>query len=501
MRIRARESVLFQGSSAVLSSVERTGTGNGGNVEIDTPTLEVLDGAQLAASTLGTGDAGNVRIRARERVLFQGSSAFSSVEATGKGNGGNVEVDTGTLEVRDGAALVSSTLGGGDAGNVQIRASECVVLDGVDPTNGRSSAILTDNGTANVNVGRGRGGNVFVTVPLLLVSNSALINASTANDQPGGNITLTLGTVTLLSGGQISSNSNGSGPAGSLTLTATDRINISGSDPTYADRLARNGTRVAPISANSGIYVRSTSTGPAGNIILTTPTLILNDQGRIDAQSSTVSGGNIILTIPKLLLLRNGGQISATAGTANPQASGTGGTIEFKGGFIVAIPNENSDITANATQGRGGTISINSPGIFGLKFRPKLTEFSDITASSEAGTNGTVNLNAPDNSGIQNGLNQLPKSAIDTDKLVSQTCIVRKDQPTGTFYILGKTNLPQRPGDRIPSNYSTQETQTQTANKPWQKGDPIVEPTGFYKLANGRLVMSRECDRSTVPQY
>ena len=38
-------------------------------------------------------------------------------------------------------------------------------------------------------------------------------------------------------------------------------------------------------------------------------------------------------------------------------------------------------------------------------------------------------------------LNQLPKSAIDTEKLVSQTCIVRQNQPTGTFYIIGKTNL------------------------------------------------------------
>jgi large exoprotein involved in heme utilization and adhesion len=34
---------------------------------------------------------------------------------------------------------------------------------------------------------------------------------------------------------------------------------------------------------------------------------------------------------------------------------------------------------------------------------------------------------------------------------------------------------------------------TTNTNRPWQKGDPIVEPQGVYRLPNGKLVMSREC--------
>jgi large exoprotein involved in heme utilization and adhesion len=41
------------------------------------------------------------------------------------------------------------------------------------------------------------------------------------------------------------------------------------------------------------------------------------------------------------------------------------------------------------------------------------------------------------------------------------------------------------PSDSTPTNTNP--------NRPWQKGDPIVEPQGVYRLPNGKLVMSREC--------
>jgi large exoprotein involved in heme utilization and adhesion len=41
------------------------------------------------------------------------------------------------------------------------------------------------------------------------------------------------------------------------------------------------------------------------------------------------------------------------------------------------------------------------------------------------------------------------------------------------------------PTDSTPTNINP--------NRPWQKGDPIVEPQGVYRLPNGKLVLSREC--------
>ncbi len=30
-------------------------------------------------------------------------------------------------------------------------------------------------------------------------------------------------------------------------------------------------------------------------------------------------------------------------------------------------------------------------------------------------------------------------------------------------------------------------------NQSWQKGDPIVEPQGIFKTADGKLILSRQC--------
>ncbi len=49
-------------------------------------------------------------------------------------------------------------------------------------------------------------------------------------------------------------------------------------------------------------------------------------------------------------------------------------------------------------------------------------------------------------------------------------------------------------GGSIASLYSTGDVRgIPSTSTSWKKGDPIVEPTGVYRLADGRLLMSREC--------
>ncbi|MUG93953.1 hypothetical protein F7734_16725 [Scytonema sp. UIC 10036] len=40
---------------------------------------------------------------------------------------------------------------------------------------------------------------------------------------------------------------------------------------------------------------------------------------------------------------------------------------------------------------------------------------------------------------------------------------------------------------------STKSPTATTSRRPWKVGDPIVEAQGVYRLANGELVLSREC--------
>ena len=167
--------------------------------------------------------------------------------------------------------------------------------------------------------------------------------------------------------------------------------------------------------------------------------LFLN-HGFITATSASGEGGNINLQVGNTLILRNSSQISTRAGTQH-SGGGNGGNITINGGFIIAVPKENSDINANAFQGNGGNITINTPGLFGIQFRNQQTDLSDITATSQFGINGTVNLNLRETD-ITSTLVQLPEELIDPSKLIVAGCPTNQD---ANFTITGRGGLPEDP--------------------------------------------------------
>ena len=270
-------------------------------------------------------------------------------------------------------------------------------------------------------------------------------------------------------------------------------MQISGVDANFAER-----ARTSPgllTQPQSNITVRSNAEGAAGNIFLNAATVTLADQGQIIAESSTVNGGNISLDLDNFLLLRTGSQITATAGTS--QSGGNGGNIIIKVPFIVALPSEDSDIIADASQGSGGRVDITARGVFGIEPRANRTPLSDITASSQEGVSGVVSLNSLDTSFIQNDLSNLPEVPNDQENLVANSCVARPQQADGTFTISGG-NSAEDPNSTLATSYPLGNVRTvtesnQVAASLWQSEDVVEEPQNVYRLADGRLVMSREC--------
>ncbi len=363
-----------------------------------------------------------------------------------------------------------------------------------------------------------------------------MIAASTYNDSQGGNININTRNVELLNGGQIVTSTRASGNAGKMQINATDNIVISGRDENFSNRIdrtkqylqdpdiSRQFENVDDLILNegsvSGIITSALSqaSGDGGNIFLTTSNLNLTNRGIISAQSEGISkAGDIDITAGHAVNLNDGNILTAaiiSGGDINISAqsirlwgdsdiqtnaiNGIGGNITLTAKSIVAL--NDSDILAFARDGKGGNVTLNTRAFFGQNYRPAAfgTDPATLDGNDRVDINASGSLSSgtivtPDTSFIQNSLNQLPKDAIDTTKLLANTCIVRKDKPEGTFYITGTGGLPNRPGDPALSNYPTNIQPTETATRPWQKGDPIEEPTGFYTLANGRLVMSREC--------
>ena len=329
--------VLFDGiGSAAFSTVgdsNFTGNsvGNGGNVEINTNSLEVRNGGQLQASTFGRGNAGDVVITG-DRVLFAGagSNAFSRVEAGAIGSGGNINIETNSLVVRNRARLTASTRGRGNAGNVIIHAddrmivsngalltvdtnsrgragnieikADTVSLDGVG-SDGRSSGLFTSAFAGSTR----RGGEITIHADTVHLTDGAVINAQTETAFRGGNININANTFNVTGGGQVITTATSSGRAGDINLNITDRMTLSGFDPNYADRRRQSHRAITNQGATSGLFANTNrgSSGQGGTIQITTGQLEVSDRARVVVNSRGIGvAGNIDISAQSVQLDR-----------------------------------------------------------------------------------------------------------------------------------------------------------------------------------------------------
>lgn len=172
------------------------------------------------------------------------------------------------------------------------------------------------------------------------------------------------------------------------------------------------------------------------------------------------------------------------------------GTTANGGNIIINANNniiqlENSDITANAIQGRGGNIIINTQGIF-------KTSDSHILAASERGINGIVDITTPDTN-QDNSLNKQPSNFISADAVMASSCIVRKTA-NGAFVVTGNNGLAELPSDNLSMAYSLLAVQAVnvainkdsqiTAMPEWKLGDQVKEATQLVKTLDGCLILA-----------
>lgn len=496
------ESVSLTNLSQINSSVAATARGNAGVISIQTQNLSVTGGGQINASTRGSGDGGRIRVDASDSIRLNGvnpngvfSGIISTAESGATGNGGSSTLKTNRLQVTDGAQIRTTTRGPGNAGNVSIEA-DTIAFDGVSAITRQPSAITS----TVLSGGTGEGGSIDIKTRTLSFTNGARISAETnstiatptkgnagsitikaretaefdgigsfgANTGArvetfgagrGGKLTVEAADLSVTNGAQLRSNTNGQGDAGDIKISVSGTVLIDGNDSglfatTSSSSTGKGGSVVIDpqqviLRNGAKISVDSLGSGVGGNVQIESGRLILSDRARISAETSSNDGGNIVLQIRDYLLLRRGSLISTNAGKA--QGLGNGGDINIDSTFVVAVPEENSDITANAFRGRGGNVTIETQGIFGIAFRPVLTPFSDITASSEFGVDGIVSITTPEIDPSR-GLLILPANLVDASRLVAQTCSTRSvaaAQQRGAFVVTGRGGLPPGPGDAL----------------------------------------------------
>ncbi|QIR37071.1 filamentous hemagglutinin N-terminal domain-containing protein [Tolypothrix sp. PCC 7910] len=449
-----------------------TGKGNAGNISIKTIENLNIDKGILANTTNGQGDAGKIALQAGEDIyilgnvnssdISLGSSLFSGVEVNGVGKGGDIEIQSLNL-FADGAKLLANTVGQGKSGNIQINTTNNLTFK-----NGAQAVTSTS--------GQGDAGNVKVTA-----GGQVLFDGVDANGLKSG-IQSTVGEENFFFG---------TGKGGNIDINARDLL----------------------ITNNAQVSSSSFAEGNAGDIFINSDFVQLNNNGKIAAVTNSKDGGNINLKISDFLLLRRNSSISTTAGLA--QAGGNGGNITINSPFIVAVANENSDISANAFTGKGGNVNISTQAIFGIAARPQQTNQSDITASSELGVQGQIIFTQPQVQTPQK-LIELPTGLVDATTKFAQTCPRGPNaKPLGSFVVTGRGSLPPnsfepltgttslRPlasldGENADTKQRIVETDAQIQLKEdAENSSQIIEAQGLVKTADGNMMLVAQAPTAT----
>ncbi|GAA6617547.1 filamentous hemagglutinin N-terminal domain-containing protein [Scytonema sp. NUACC26] len=472
-------------ASGIYVQANSVSTGDAGDLKINTQSLTVRDGAQVSTATLGRGKGGNLSVNASNKVEVIGRSTdgratsglFTSTDIRSTKNGGDLTIKTQDLVVRDGAQVSTATFGTGKGGNLSVNASNKVEVIGrsVDGLVGTALGSSTEDSTGNA-------GDLTVNTKDFFVRDGAFITAGTSGAGKGGNLTINASGKLEMSGTSVdgrfsstlfaSAKRSSTGNAGDLTINTNQLLLIEGAE----------------------VSVESLGMGNAGIMTINADTIRLDNQASLNANTRSPNKdpnreqATINLNTQNLTLRRNS-SITTNASGENV----IGGNINIKTKFLIAP--ENSRISANSDNSRGGRVRINARGVF---VGTKLSDVSNyITATSGVGLSGSVDVNSPDNSSLQNSLTELSQNLIDTNALLANSCIVRsQEKQQSSFTITGTGGLPNRPGDASMSNYSTGDVRNITNENTslhWKKGDPIIEPQGVYRLSDGKLVMSREC--------
>jgi filamentous hemagglutinin family protein len=453
----------------------------GGDVLLEGGRLTAAGGRIELGSVTGVGQvslsqSGNRIVLGYDSINDFGNISLLNeavVDASGEG-GGDIQIRGTRLEMTQRSNILADTLGAENGKQILVRATEVVLSE---------DSLLS----ADVNsTGTGTGGDVRIDTGRLLVRDGANISGSTFGEGKGGRLQITASDAIELIGtsadGQFASGlftqSQGNGDVGELRID-TRRL------------LVRDGAAISS---------RSFGVGTVGNIEIIARETLRADNGTIRTDSTRTgstlsSGGAITINAGDIRLFGDSDIISNVT---------SGGNIYLEADFIFAF--DDSDILAYSDDGRGGDISFDTRAFFLKNYRPapRGTYRDTLENNNQVDVNGTgAILATPDTSFIPNSLTELPDDRIDTDSLLASSCIVRRNQPTrGSFFITGTGGLPQRPGDTQMSSYPTVDIETlptdstptnTNPNRPWQKGDPIVEPQGVYRLPNGKLVLSREC--------
>lgn len=186
LTVNASESVELTEVGQIYTDTQ--GSGDAGNITINTGRLLVQAGSGLSALSRGTGNAGNITINVRDSLQANNGTIVTTAK---KSSGGAIDITAGAIRLQDNSDIttfVSSGTGGG--GNMTLNARSIIALDDSDIL-----AFSRD----------GRGGNITLNTPAFFGFRYAPAPPSTDPNTLNGN-------------GRVDINASGALSSGTITL-------------------------------------------------------------------------------------------------------------------------------------------------------------------------------------------------------------------------------------------------------------------------------------------
>ncbi|MBO0351776.1 hypothetical protein J0895_22375 [Phormidium pseudopriestleyi FRX01] len=288
INITASESITVSGEgediggflrASGISSTQNNplGTGSGGNVILETPTLIVDRGGQIAVGTVGLGPGGNLTIRVTDSIELMGMAADEKspsgifASSMGLGQAGNLTIETDRLVIRDGASVSAK----GDTLGEILQFFELDSFEELPPEIlGFILEVLQLETVSQIQPGQA--GNIRINASDIFLENQGSIRATTAAGADA-NIAITTNNFQLRRGSNLTTNASNLATGGNIALD----------------------TQTLVLGENSKITAQAED-GRGGNIQVNTTADIRSGDSSIDASSQRGIDGVVAINRPEV---------------------------------------------------------------------------------------------------------------------------------------------------------------------------------------------------------
>ena len=382
-------------------------TTEGGRIELGS----VAENSTVSINPVEKGfDFGYEEVTNFQDISLSSDALVESSEA----NTGDIEVQGRNISLIEDSSIEITT-SDGQPGDLNIIATESLTLDLINFTGISSNVIGNATGegsVVNINTpkltmnsailggsnleGTGQGVDVNINASEIIATTSLIFAQVEEGSGNGGNITITTEKLTLNEGAQINASTFTPGNAGNINVIASESIELNGTIPDS--------------NIPSGIIasVEDTGFGNGGDVIVTTPRLVVSDGAQIASSArNDGNGGNITINASDSIQITGasplaqleGEGISAIAANVEPTemipSTGNGGDVTVNTGKLI-IEQGASISVETFSLGDGGNANINVNQLI-------VRDGGQIVASSlfgvdpldtERGNGGTLNIDA-----------------------------------------------------------------------------------------------------------